>query len=277
VFSCGVTCPVAELRRAIARPRLDDPTMRGSLLASFLVWGSALCGACRGPARSLPERVVPPASRQALLVTSSEWSAPDGRLQRWQRGAADVWQAVGAPIRVSLGRSGLGWGLGLHRAGQGPSKREGDGRSPAGVFSLGAAFGYAAAPPEGVTVAYRSADERDYFVDDVASEDYNCWRRIADEDANEPKSRWASFERMRRDDDLYELGMIVEHNGDGAPGAGSAIFLHVWRGPGSPTSGCTAMSRGDLLELLRWLDPSAFPVLIQAPIDALRALQSAHR
>ncbi|MEC7726531.1 MAG: L,D-transpeptidase family protein [Planctomycetota bacterium] len=180
-------------------------------------------------------------------------------------------------MQVSLGRSGMGWGLGLHRGAPGPSKREGDGRSPAGVFTLGAAFGYAASPPLGVTVAYRGADERDYYVDDVASEDYNRWRRIPDDEANEPEARWASCERMRRDDDLYEFGMIVEHNAGRVRGAGSAIFLHVWSGQGASTSGCTAMSRADLLALLRWLDPEAAPVLIQAPRAALDAMQAARR
>lgn len=251
--------------------------MRGPLLAAFLVCVSTLGGACQGPAPSLPGRVAPLASRQALVVSSSGWSASGGRLQRWQRARGEGWHAVGEPIQVSLGRSGMGWGMGLHRGAPGPSKREGDGRSPAGVFDLGDAFGYAAAPPAGVTVSYRAADERDYYVDDVASEDYNRWRRIPDGDANDPKARWASCERMRRDDDLYELGMIVEHNADGVPGAGSAIFLHVWPGPESSTSGCTAMSRADLLVLLRWLDPQAAPVLIQAPRDELRALQLARR
>ena len=44
-------------------------------------------------------------------------------------------------------------------------------------------------------------------------------RRIPDGEANDPGARWASCERMRRDDDLYELGMIVAHNAERVPGA----------------------------------------------------------
>ena len=46
----------------------------------------------------------------------------------------------------------------------------------------------------------------------------------------------------------------------------SAIFLHVWKEPGAPTCGCTAMAREDLLELLRWLDlaPGLYSLLALA-------------
>ena len=70
---------------------------------------------------------------------------------------------------------------------------------------------------------------------------------------------------MRRDDHVYELGVVVEHNDACVPGRGSAIFLHVWREPGAPTAGCTSMARDDLLRLLRWLDPAAEPLLVQLP------------
>ena len=208
-----------------------------------------------------------------MLVTSSEWAASEARLQRWQADGAGAWKEVGAAIPVTLGSAGLGWGLGLHREATGPRKREGDRRSPAGVFTLGDAFGYAASAPAGVRVRYRGADRRDYFVDDVASADYNQWRRIPAPAPNEPGERWGSFERMRREDAAYELGLVVQHNAACVPGAGSAIFVHVWGAPHAPTLGCTAMSKEDLLTLLRWLNPAAAPVLVQAPRAALPALR----
>lgn len=45
-------------------------------------------------------------------------------------------------------------------------------------------------------------------------------------------------------------------------GAGSCIFLHVWK-PGQPTAGCTAMAQPDLEALLLWLDPARQPLLVQ--------------
>jgi hypothetical protein len=41
--------------------------------------------------------------------------------------------------------------------------------------------------------------------------------------------------------------------------------MHIWKEPGHPTSGCTAMSIGQIENLLAWLDPQAQPVLVQLP------------
>ena len=85
-------------------------------------------------------------------------------------------------------------------------------------------------------------------------------------DARQIKADWRSYEIMRRQDDQYRLGIVVEHNADPVvPGQGSCIFLHVWAGSGIGTSGCTAMAAENLEEILHWLDPQAHPVLIQLP------------
>jgi D-alanyl-D-alanine dipeptidase len=64
--------------------------------------------------------------------------------------------------------------------------------------------------------------------------------------------------------DLYRLGVVVDYNvRPAAAGRGSCVFLHVWRGPGSSTAGCTAMPEPALAELVRWLDPARHPALVQ--------------
>jgi L,D-peptidoglycan transpeptidase YkuD (ErfK/YbiS/YcfS/YnhG family) len=55
-----------------------------------------------------------------------------------------------------------------------------------------------------------------------------------------------------RADPLYDLVILTDWNWPSArKGAGSAIFIHQWRGPGRATEGCVALSRADL----RWLAP----------------------
>ena len=220
-----------------------------------------------------------------VLVTTAEWSATDGTLQRYARGEGGPWQAVGEPVPVVVGRSGLGWGRGLHGAppvGRGPIKAEGDGRAPAGAFRLSAAFGYGDSLATGLPYVATPGLQ---CVDDRASASYNRVRAVpADPD-------WTSHETMRRRDGLYRIGVVVAHNGPGldpalVPGAalageapvaggGSCIFLHVWRGPGTSTAGCTAMPDARLAEVLAWLDADAEPVLVQLPVAQAQRLHEA--
>ena len=57
-----------------------------------------------------------------------------------------------------------------------------------------------------------------------------------------------------------------------APGGGSCIFLHLRSGPDATTAGCTAFEPEPMERLLRWLDPSARPVLVQLPEAEYRTL-----
>lgn len=201
---------------------------------------------------------LPPTSLQALTVLTRHWDENEGTLQRWERrDATKAWKEVGAPLSVVVGRAGLGCGRGLHDARfRCPvEKEEGDGRSPAGLFRLGTAFGLAHAAPYEGTWPYRRVRRGDYWVDDPRAASYNTWQRLAPE----TEAPW-SAERLT----MYSLGLVVEHNTQATePGAGSAIFLHPWKGPSQPTAGCTALEEDALLALLGWLVPEARPVLLQ--------------
>lgn len=61
-------------------------------------------------------------------------------------------------------------------------------------------------------------------------------------------------DRMARGDTLYDLCAVTDHNRTPTnPGAGSAIFVHLWRLPRTPTAGCVAFRRADLVWILaRW-------------------------
>lgn len=199
-------------------------------------------------------------SSQALVVLTDAWTAVPGSLQRYER-AGGGWKAVGVSIPVVVGKSGLGWGIGLHGgpAGEGPVKHEGDGRAPAGVFRIGPAFGYDPAPG-GVRLPYIQVTSDWKCVDDSASAHYN---EVLDQRTVTPD--WNSHEEMRRRDDAYRLGAVVQHDwaDQRQRAGGSCIFLHIWGGPSSSTVGCTAMAPADILSVLQWLDPDRRPVLVQ--------------
>lgn len=234
-----------------------------------------MCLLCLAAVVTQQPHSLPVATRQLLIVTTDSWSSVVGNLQRYQE-TDEKWRAIGKPIPVSVGKNGLAWSRGIYRnLEDAHAKQEGDGRAPAGIFRLGPAFGYAPLPPVGCKFTYRAITERDYFVDAPAANEYNRWVTISARKPNQPEKLWSSFERMKRLDRLYELGIVVQQNDHPVvKGRGSAIFLHVWRNPGVPTIGCTAMSRDDLLTLLRWLDPNQEPLLVQSPASELKNILS---
>jgi D-alanyl-D-alanine dipeptidase len=136
------------------------------------------------------------------------------------------------------------------------------------VFALTQAFGYAPADSTRTGLPYRVATPDLECVDDVGSAFYN---QVIDRRGVEPD--WDSHEEMRRRDVLYRRGVVVAHNPlPPLPGDGSCIFLHVWRGPSSTTSGCTAMPESELEDVIRWLEADAVPVLVQLPSSEYRRL-----
>jgi L,D-peptidoglycan transpeptidase YkuD (ErfK/YbiS/YcfS/YnhG family) len=202
-------------------------------------------------------------SRQCLVVTSAGWDATTGELRAFEKSPAGSWKIVGAIVPVVLGKKGLAWGSGLFPAPEaGPHKIEGDNKATAGIFRLGPAFGYASSDhARWIKLPYVSVTKNTEGVDDPESRYYN---QLVDR-TKVAKVDWRSSEKMLRPDVLYKWGVFVAHNASAKPGAGSCIFLHIWRDPSGATAGCTAMPEQDLVKMLRWLDPAAHPVLIQMP------------
>lgn len=203
-------------------------------------------------------------ARQLVLVTTSDWSANQGTLRTF-RMTDQGWRAAAPAVPVTIGRKGAGWGVGLHATQPGPAKREGDGRSPAGVFRIGGAFGYA--EMAATALPYTAMSESDYCIDVSTSPLYN---RIVDAKVVGKGAIAGSTEPMRRDlhvdgDQGYKVGFIIEHNSAGGAALGSCIFAHVWKAPGVATSGCTAMAESAMRSLLAWLQPQNKPIFVLLP------------
>ena len=253
--------------------------LSGRLPRPFLAVATILSAACHG-APALAPPAVPPrlaAALQLVVVTTPDWDSTDGELRRFVRAdAAAPWRRDGAAIPIVIGRTGLAWGVGFDGfaapgpASEGPRKREGDGRSPAGVFTLGPAFGF---PPADsarwVHLPYLPIVPTTECVDDTASVHYNG---VVDR-SEVAHVDWQSAERMRQIEQ-YRLGVVVGYNTAPVKARGSCIFLHIWAGPHSTTSGCTALAAGELARLVAWLDPQARPVILQLPVATYARLRA---
>lgn len=211
--------------------------------------------------------------RQVVLVVTPSWEATTGRLAWCDRGVDGGWRRAADPVAITVGRAGCGWGIGLHPTGiPGPGKSEGDGRSPAGVFTIGTAFG--AAPSLDTGLPYRPLDADDWCIDVARSPLYN--RIVSSRDVGNAAVT-GSMEPMRRDlpptaDGQYAVGFAIGHNPRGLAGMGSCIFAHIVAGPGVPTSGCTGLADDDLRRLLRWLRGEARPLFVLLPESELGRL-----
>lgn len=266
--------PRSGILAAFPRPLPSGTsTMPLRRTAAFLL--PLLLAACaHGPATTTRDDARWADAGQLVLVTSADWAATTGELRRFER-STNGWTQVGEAVPVTLGRNGSGWGLGLNpQRGDGPVKREGDGKAPAGVFAIGTAFGYADRANTGLP--YKPMTTNDWCIDVPASNYYN---RIVDRSVVKAPDLDQSSEPMRRDihangDQRYREGFVIEHNADGAARqGGSCIFAHLWKAPGETTAGCTAMAPASMEALLAWLDARRKPVFVLLPKTQYMALK----
>ena len=244
-------------------PILSFPrrSLRAFGLAALMACGANACAT--GQSASAPQAWRD--ARQLVLVVTDGWDATTGTLQRFEL-RDGRWQTASTPSPISVGRNGAAWGLGLHPAQPGgPQKQEGDGRAPAGVFTLGEAFGYAG--EAATAMPYRPMQATSYCIDVPDSPLYN---RIIDTRTEGEAAAKGSTEPMRLDlhnngDPRYREGLVIGHNPTATPRAGSCIFAHLWRTPGEPTAGCTAMAAETMDGMLAWLRPDARPVFVLLP------------
>ncbi len=229
--------------------------------------------AASDPDTAAPAPRLTDAASYLVTVRTPDWDTSAGTLARYRRDAAGAWTRDADDIPIILGRSGVGWGRGLHGeaapAGyDGPVKHEGDGRSPAGAFWLDHALGYASTAPAGTRIAYQAMTPTLQCIEDESSAYYN---RIVDRALITPD--WDSTDRLRRDDGLYEFLVFVAQNTEPAPvpGRGSCILFHVWTSPDTPTAGCTSMRREALEDVIQRLAPEQ-NMLVQLPATVYQAL-----
>ena len=194
-----------------------------------------------------------------MLVSSKNITDKSGTARLFERASPqETWQPAAPPELVVLGHGGMGWGVGFESlaAGDEPKKIEGDGRTPAGAYRLGASFGFGASRRPG----YRQIARDTVCVDDPASPAYNTVtsRKIVGN-----KVHGENMRKVPR----YRLGLMVDYPTDAKARGGSCIFVHVRRSSTSPTEGCVALPAS---RVTAWQDFSApGAVLVTAPMDWL--------
>ncbi|MBR2045560.1 MAG: L,D-transpeptidase family protein [Agathobacter sp.] len=142
----------------------------------------------------------------------------DEAMYKMQEG---TWSMV-FETEAMIGRNGLG------------KKKEGDGKTPVGVFCFTKAFGILENP--GTKMEYTQVDESHYWVDDSSSNYYNQFISI-----DEVEPDWKSAEHICEYEGSYYYVLAINYNSDRIPGVGSAVFLHCTSENVEATAGCIAI------------------------------------
>ena len=264
-FTRNPAMTITGLRRSVAAAELSLMALINVCLLSETGYASSLCP--RLPSLlyvSVPEIR---SCRQLIIVTTNDWNHLNANIQLFERENAGEtpWRKTGKRFPGVIGKHGFGWGIGLHGVGEpgAPIKREGDQKSPAGIFRLYSIFGTASPSQMSfLRLPYEQIRPSTEAIDDPRSRYYN---RIVD--GTGVRSRdWSSSESMLAVGGRYKLGVMLEHNWSQIPGFGSCIFFHVWDRNQKGTAGCTAASSFNLGHLIRWLDADKNPLIVQLPI-----------
>ncbi len=207
-------------------------------------------------------------SGQLIVVVTDSWDAITGKAYAFERSELHWTQRFS--FSVVIGANGFALGAMPEPTGAYPgeaAKKEGDRKSPSGVYTLGTVFGYA--PPEEaqwLKMPYVEATNDLICVDDVASASYNKLVKLGTTETD-----FTSFEKMRLHTDEYKWGIFINHNADEIKrGKGSCLFLHIWSNDHTGTAGCTAMAEEDMLKILSWADSEKNPLLVQMPYKTYR-------
>ena len=199
------------------------------------------------------------ASSSQLLYVDPDAKTPACAILYPLKRFKNHWVLAFGPIPANLGRNGMApaW-----------EKREGDGRTPTGIYALKRAFGFTAAFR--THLDYHQLQPDDVWIDDVQSPDYNRLVKCGDAKA-------MSFEAMFSERVAYRYGLVVEYNTHPViKGLGSAIFVHVQKAKGIATSGCVSVNERAMIKILSWLDPSQKPkIVIGTPAELALSLPDA--
>lgn len=134
-------------------------------------------------------------------------------------------------LSARIGKNGVG------------KTREGDGKTPTGVYTFGQAFGVSGNP--GSTRGWLTLNSNHYWVN---SPYYN---QLVD--ASVMGYHWAFAEHLINYKTAYKYVIAVNYNTECIPGKESAIFLHC--STGNATDGCISIPENYMIYTLQNLKP----------------------
>ena len=193
---------------------------------------------------------------QLVVVEAARYRTTSASLRLWRRLGEGCWAPAAGPWTVRIGWNGLSDG-----------RREGDGTTPTGVYSIGKIM-YGNAPNPGVRYRYRRLACGDWWNEDPRSPTYNTFQHVRCGTRPPFRTTTPGLWEERR---AYRHFAVIEFNmRPVVPGKGSGIFLHAQTG--SSTNGCVSLPAARLVRVLRWLQPGKRPRIVIGTRETFRRL-----
>lgn len=130
--------------------------------------------------------------------------------------------------------------------------------SPAGLWSLGLAFGNSQ-KPSGLKMPWRDVTPNSDWVCDENSIYFNTWQELDDPNLSE---KWGDdVEHLEDYPNAYAYACVIRFNMAPytIPERGCAIFLHCSK---QATGGCVGLPEENMVDTLLWMDPAKNPYIL---------------
>lgn len=227
---------------------------------------------------------------QLILVTTPNWTSYKAKINLYEKDGVN-WKKSKDDIKAVIGKNGMGWGKGIYNqedAINNTFRKEGDKRTPAGIFTISTVFGLnnilEAKKELNLKYPYIELTDNTRCIGESDSKYYN---EIVEQDKvskdwkNDKNNELMRYEAIR-DEQAYKWGLFIDHNSNLNKSifmkkdstSGSCIFMHLWKNEDTPTSGCTAIEESQIKKIISWLDYSKNPIIAQLPESEYKRLKN---
>lgn len=162
----------------------------------------------------------------------------------YEKQASGKWELL-LETEALIGKKGLG------------KRREGDLKTPVGIYRFVLAFGIL--ENSKAKMKYITVTEDNYWVDDSGSNYYNQFICM-----DEVKKDWDSAEHLVEYGEAYHYVLATNYNEGRIPGAGSAVFLHCSTAEMEYTAGCIAVPEFFMKRILEEVEPQCVLIIDEA-------------
>lgn len=171
-----------------------------------------------------------------IMIVSANTKSNTGVTVSYYKKTGETW-IESFNVAGTVGSKGIG------------KTKEGDGKTPIGIYSITKLFGLNSNP--GTKLSYHQLTGSEYWCGDKF---YNQW--VDEKYTDHSGCNKKIDEHLASYPVVYDYVAALNYNPGNIYGAGSAIFVHCQRRPGALTGGCVAIPKAQMIEFMRSINTS---------------------